>query len=249
MIIILADFCSWWWLWWIAPFLLGLLLGAILWKRFKFDAAKLKQSQLQYISTISVLESSIRNLKSENRLSTNDLAASIKLNNDLQKKSAYLKTELKRISNIDSKSSSTTKLNPTVNPTKPTLTDIGKPAISDKINYESYEESGLTPFAKLDSTNLQIIEGIGPKLELLLKDNDITDWNTLASKTVPELKKILKSQGPRYAIINPTIWPLQASIASKGDWYELINLSLIHISEPTRRYAISYAVFCLKKKK
>ena len=27
------------------------------------------------------------------------------------------------------------------------------------------------------------------------------------------------------------------------------HLSLIHISEPTRRYAISYAVFCLKKKK
>ena len=27
-----------------------------------------------------------------------------------------------------------------------------------------------------------------------------------------------------------------------------IALSLIHISEPTRRYAISYAVFCLKKK-
>jgi len=30
--------------------------------------------------------------------------------------------------------------------------------------------------------------------------------------------------------------------------YHLILLSLIHISEPTRRYAISYAVFCLKKK-
>ena len=28
-----------------------------------------------------------------------------------------------------------------------------------------------------------------------------------------------------------------------------LALSLIHISEPTRRYAISYAVFCLKKKK
>ncbi len=27
------------------------------------------------------------------------------------------------------------------------------------------------------------------------------------------------------------------------------ELSLIHISEPPRRYAISYAVFCLKKKK
>src|SRR5674476_934022 len=28
-----------------------------------------------------------------------------------------------------------------------------------------------------------------------------------------------------------------------------INLSLIHISEPTRQAEISYAVFCLKKKK
>ena len=28
---------------------------------------------------------------------------------------------------------------------------------------------------------------------------------------------------------------------------QVFNLSLIHISEPTRRYAISYAVFCLKK--
>ena len=32
-------------------------------------------------------------------------------------------------------------------------------------------------------------------------------------------------------------------IAGNWEW-----LSLIHISEPTRRYAISYAVFCLKKK-
>src|SRR5665647_3021252 len=29
----------------------------------------------------------------------------------------------------------------------------------------------------------------------------------------------------------------------------VVDLSLIHISEPTRRTPISYAVFCLKKKK
>ena len=29
----------------------------------------------------------------------------------------------------------------------------------------------------------------------------------------------------------------------------VLTLSLIHISEPTRRTPISYAVFCLKKKK
>ena len=31
--------------------------------------------------------------------------------------------------------------------------------------------------------------------------------------------------------------------------YAVVKLSLIHISEPTRRTPISYAVFCLKKKK
>src|SRR5678815_5936204 len=31
--------------------------------------------------------------------------------------------------------------------------------------------------------------------------------------------------------------------------YQLYKLSLIHISEPTRLLSISYAVFCLKKKK
>src|SRR5665647_817595 len=35
----------------------------------------------------------------------------------------------------------------------------------------------------------------------------------------------------------------------KRHLHTLINLSLIHISEPTRRTPISYAVFCLKKKK
>ena len=42
---------------------------------------------------------------------------------------------------------------------------------------------------------------------------------------------------------------------AKLDGYEILlgkldlNLSLIHISEPTRQAEISYAVFCLKKKK
>ena len=31
--------------------------------------------------------------------------------------------------------------------------------------------------------------------------------------------------------------------------FDIYNLSLIHISEPTRQAEISYAVFCLKKKK
>ena len=36
---------------------------------------------------------------------------------------------------------------------------------------------------------------------------------------------------------------------TKDDVLALLELSLIHISEPTRQAEISYAVFCLKKKK
>ena len=42
-----------------------------------------------------------------------------------------------------------------------------------------------------------------------------------------------------------------SAVAHKRPNHSVLELflSLIHISEPTRRYAISYAVFCLKKKK
>ena len=40
-----------------------------------------------------------------------------------------------------------------------------------------------------------------------------------------------------------------AASAKKNRLKELRDLSLIHISEPTRPLYISYAVFCLKKKR
>ena len=54
------------------------------------------------------------------------------------------------------------------------------------------------------------------------------------------------------ALKAPTIgrvWEDLAITARGEGWSHEEYLSLIHISEPTRRYAISYAVFCLKKKK
>eukprot|EP01016_Furgasonia_blochmanni_P043594 TRINITY_DN5946_c0_g1_i1.p1 TRINITY_DN5946_c0_g1~~TRINITY_DN5946_c0_g1_i1.p1 ORF type:complete len:302 (+),score=37.84 TRINITY_DN5946_c0_g1_i1:479-1384(+) len=43
-------------------------------------------------------------------------------------------------------------------------------------------------------------------------------------------------------------YPLRVSLNLIADYGPCINLSLIHISEPTRLGMISYAVFCLKKK-
>ena len=48
---------------------------------------------------------------------------------------------------------------------------------------------------------------------------------------------------------NGRMYPIATLAKEVGRYNEAYTLSLIHISEPTRRRGISYAVFCLKKKK
>ena len=83
------------------------------------------------------------------------------------------------------------------------------------------------PFFKLSEAVLELLI---PTLMALLIDNGV-------------------NMGNRSYIIKMGI--LMLVIATFGVIFAFIcqYLSLIHISEPTRRTPISYAVFCLKKKK
>src|SRR5680860_1779556 len=56
------------------------------------------------------------------------------------------------------------------------------------------------------------------------------------------------NRGGDQTVSEPTIHRTQTILRGSTD-QALSPLSLIHISEPTRRTPISYAVFCLKKKK
>lgn len=80
----------------------------------------------------------------------------------------------------------------------------------------------LDKYAKLKEDNLQIIEGIGPKMNEVLVSKGITSWSVLASKTPTEVKAILDTYGDKYRIIDPAEWPDQAAFAAKGDWDGLI---------------------------
>ena len=79
------------------------------------------------------------------------------------------------------------------------------------------QPSKKTP--KLD--DLKVIEGIGPKIEQLLKDGGINTWAELASADVERLKEILDAAGPRYQIHDPSTWPAQSKFAVAGEWEEL----------------------------
>ncbi|MCB0633880.1 MAG: hypothetical protein KDD15_29315 [Lewinella sp.] len=70
---------------------------------------------------------------------------------------------------------------------------------------------------------MQIIEGIGPKIEQLLKNAGYTSWTALAVADYDDLKKVLDEAGPRYRIHDPKSWPEQAKLAAEGKWDELIH--------------------------
>ena len=71
--------------------------------------------------------------------------------------------------------------------------------------------------------NLQVVEGIGPKIESVLKDAGINTWKILSGSTEEQLRKILTDYNPNYRIHNPQSWPQQALLASQSKWDELIE--------------------------
>ena len=76
-------------------------------------------------------------------------------------------------------------------------------------------------FAAAKSDDLKVVEGIGPKIESLLKDAGIKNWSALASSEVSRLQDILTSAGDRYRLADPGTWPKQAELATAGKWTEL----------------------------
>ena len=69
-----------------------------------------------------------------------------------------------------------------------------------------------------DPNDLKVIEGIGPKIEQLLKSNSIYSWSDLANSPLDRIQSILDSAGEAYRIHDPATWSKQAALAAKGDW-------------------------------
>ena len=75
--------------------------------------------------------------------------------------------------------------------------------------------------AQEDPHSLQIIEGIGPKIEALLNEAGIQTVQELAGTEVERLQEILAAAGERFRLHDPTTWPEQARMAASGEWEQL----------------------------
>ncbi len=69
--------------------------------------------------------------------------------------------------------------------------------------------------------DLQIIEGIGPKIAELLRNAGIETWQQLSMTSPYRLREILDAAGPQYNTHDPETWPHQAALAADEKWDEL----------------------------
>lgn len=69
-----------------------------------------------------------------------------------------------------------------------------------------------------DHTDLKVIEGIGPKIETLLRDARIHTWDDLAETDLDRLDAILEAAGDDFTMHNPATWTAQARLAAGGHW-------------------------------
>jgi predicted flap endonuclease-1-like 5' DNA nuclease len=69
----------------------------------------------------------------------------------------------------------------------------------------------------VEPDDLKIIEGIGPKIAVILADAGITSFAQLADTSPDQLDKIVR-EGAGIKVANPASWPEQAALAASGDW-------------------------------
>jgi large subunit ribosomal protein L21 len=68
------------------------------------------------------------------------------------------------------------------------------------------------------SDDIELIEGIGPKIAELLKAANLGTFEALSKATPEKITEVLHVAGSKFNMAKPETWPEQAALAAKGDW-------------------------------
>lgn len=107
-----------------------------------------------------------------------------------------------------------------LNPSKEWAYETEDHGISETSEPEPNSSSNSHSMESLPE-DLKIVEGIGPKIELLLKESGIKGLKDLSVVPVENLKEILAKGGSRYRLNDPTSWPEQARLLINGEMDKL----------------------------
>jgi len=255
--ILLNIFCSLFWLFWLLPLLLGLLLWWLGNRKYEstvadyegkisglnnrigtlegdVDACASKKAELEGDLAITKgrmreMESDMKSLKSSKGGSTKSAASSLSASSS---KAAEPKKEDPKPSSSSTSSTSTPSadISGIVSPltSAGSTGSTGSSGTSNSGNSSSSTSgagsgSKKSIYAGVKADNLQIIEGIGPKMESVLKENGVSSHSSLSNQSFDDLKAILNKYGDKYKIIDPKTWPQQAKYAANNDFDGLID--------------------------
>lgn len=199
------------WLAWLLAslisFLLGLLLGWWLWAKYKSEVEKYERELADLKKRHTDLEAEFNGLKYKLDEAEKDKDG---LRVSLGKCEADKMTLLAKLEQASDGGDD----------------DGGSSMVVASGGTDGLKEGTQKPFSLstiLKPHELQIVEGIGPKIEGLLKDAGIKNWRDLAEADYDKLKGILADAGSRYRMHDPKTWSKQAELALKGNWDELIE--------------------------
>ena len=83
---------------------------------------------------------------------------------------------------------------------------------------------GLVSATKNGKDNIEIIEGVGPKIAKVLADNSITTFAALAAANADDMTAMLKASGGRFSLANTASWAEQAALLRDGKMDEFKKL-------------------------
>ena len=83
----------------------------------------------------------------------------------------------------------------------------------------------LAATSKGGRDNLEIIEGIGPKIAKVLVEGGISTFAQLAATKAEDITAMLKASGGRFSLANPASWAEQAALLRDGKMAEFKALT------------------------
>jgi large subunit ribosomal protein L21 len=81
-----------------------------------------------------------------------------------------------------------------------------------------------SPAQKGGKDDIELIEGIGPKIAKVLADNGITTFAKLADAKADDITAMLKASGGRFSLANAASWAQQAALLRDGKMDEFKKL-------------------------
>ena len=145
----------------------------------------------------------------------------IKMKNDLQDELSGLRTELSDMEGkLDECKAKRASLDSEVTMVRGQMEEL-KAQIASESDKKPTSKKKTKKSSTPDQDDFKVIEGVGPKIEQLLKEGGFETWRSLSYASVEDIKAVLDKAGSRYRLADPSTWPKQAEMAADGRWDDL----------------------------